>query len=166
MWPGPSQQNRLYYVHISAPDRGAVRDSWIPWDIMLGEIEPVYRGPYLIEVFNAIPPFDSSMRMSRRRFWRPGEDDPDPKRDSAYDVARAALEELQEQMLALAKGWPRQRCLAIASMRTGEPGRLTEIPAAQSRSHNNRRKASRRCPHSYLYFILCRRQYCKCYAHC
>ena len=23
---------------------------------MLGEIEPVYRGPYLIEVFNAIPP--------------------------------------------------------------------------------------------------------------
>ena len=93
-----AQRDRLYYVHISAPDRGAVHDSWIPWDIMLNEIEPVYRGPYLIEVFNAIPPFDSSMRMARRRFWRPGEDDPVPNVDSAYDVARAALEELREHV--------------------------------------------------------------------
>ncbi|MEU3844569.1 sugar phosphate isomerase/epimerase family protein [Streptomyces sp. NPDC028635] len=90
-------QHRLYYVHISAPDRGAVKDSWIPWDVISNEIEPVYRGPYLIEVFNAIPPFDSSMRMARRRFWRPGEDDPVPGRDSAYDVARAALEELRQR---------------------------------------------------------------------
>ena len=85
-------------MHISAPDRGAVRDSWIPWDVVLNEIEPVYRGPYLIEVFNAIPPFDSSMRMARRRFWRPGEDDPVPNVDSAYDVAIAALEELREHI--------------------------------------------------------------------
>jgi sugar phosphate isomerase/epimerase len=92
------QKDRLYYVHISAPDRGKVRDSWIPWDIMLNEIEPVYRGPYLIEVFNAVPPFVSSMRMARRRFWRPGEDDPTPNSDSAYDVARAALEELREHV--------------------------------------------------------------------
>jgi sugar phosphate isomerase/epimerase len=91
------RQDRLYYVHISAPDRGAVKDSWIPWDVISHEIEPVYRGPYLIEVFNAIPPFDSSMRMARRRFWRPGEDEPVPGQDSAYDVARAALEELREQ---------------------------------------------------------------------
>ena len=93
-----TRQNRLYSVHISAPDRGAVRDSWIPWEIVVGEIEPVYRGPYLIEVFNAIPPLDSSMRMARRRFWRPGEDDPEPKRDSAYDVASAALDTLREQI--------------------------------------------------------------------
>lgn len=86
-----TQRGGLFYVHISAPDRGAVSDSWIPWDVILGEIEPVYRGPYLIEVFNAIPPFDSSMRMARRRFWRPGEDEPEPNRDSAYDVAAAAL---------------------------------------------------------------------------
>jgi sugar phosphate isomerase/epimerase len=98
-----TRQNRLFYVHISAPDRGAVRDSWIPWDLVLGEIEPVYRGPYLVEVFNAIPPFDSSMRMARRRFWRPGEDDPEPNRDSAYDVAGAALEELREQIAASAR---------------------------------------------------------------
>lgn len=94
------RQKRLHYVHISAPDRGAVHDSWIPWDIVLGAIEPVYRGPYLIEVFNAIPPFDSSMRMARRRFWRPGEDDPEkyPGSACAYDVARAALEELRKQI--------------------------------------------------------------------
>jgi len=97
------QRDRLYYVHISAPDRGAVRDSWIPWDVVLNEVEPVYSGPYLIEVFNAIPPFDRSMRMARRRFWRPGEDDPEPGRDSAYDVALAALEEFREQVARTAR---------------------------------------------------------------
>lgn len=100
------QRGQLFYVHISAPDRGAVRDSWIPWDIVLGEIEPVYSGPYLIEVFNAIPPFDNSMRMARRRFWRPGEDDPEPNRESAYDIARAALESLREQIACFARPRP------------------------------------------------------------
>ncbi|MGB8943019.1 MAG: TIM barrel protein [Streptomyces sp.] len=94
------RQNRLHYVHISAPDRGAVKDSWIPWDVVRSQIEPVYHGPYLIEVFNAIPPFVSSMRMARRRFWRPGEDDPVRGADSAYDVARAALEELHTRIAA------------------------------------------------------------------
>jgi sugar phosphate isomerase/epimerase len=102
------RQDRLHYVHISAPDRGAVKDSWIPWDIVRHEIEPVYRGPYLIEVFNAIPPFVSSMRMARRRFWRPGEDDPVPDVDSAYDVARAALEELREQIVIPSARVPRK----------------------------------------------------------
>lgn len=92
------RQDRLHYVHISAPDRGAVHDSWIPWDVILGEVEPVYQGPYLIEVFNAVPPFDALMRMSRRRFWRPGEDEPEPGVPSAYDVAEAGLKELREQI--------------------------------------------------------------------
>ncbi|MFF8926183.1 sugar phosphate isomerase/epimerase family protein [Streptomyces longwoodensis] len=100
------RQDRLFYVHLSAPDRGAVKDSWIPWDIVSQEIEPVYRGPYLIEMFNAIPPFDRSMRMARRRFWRPGEDDPVPGRDSAYDVARAALQELRERIAQPSGGLP------------------------------------------------------------
>ena len=65
---------------------------------MLGEIEPVYRGPYLIEVFNAIPPFDSSMRMARRRFWRPGEDSAGPKALSAYHIAEAAIKTLKDQI--------------------------------------------------------------------
>jgi len=91
-------KDRLSYIHISAPDRGAVHDSWIPWDVMLGEIEPVYRGPYLIEVFNAIPPLDSSMRMTRRRFWRKHEDPEGPEWLSAYHIADAALKELRKQI--------------------------------------------------------------------
>jgi len=98
-----AQRDQLLYIHISAPDRGAVRDSWIPWEVMLGELEPVYHGPYLVEVFNAIPPFDSSMRMTRRRFWRPGEDAPVPGQPSAYDVARDALETLREKIDATAR---------------------------------------------------------------
>ena len=93
-----AKQNRLLYVHISAPDRGKVRDSWIPWDTLLSELVPVFQGPYLIEVFNAIPPFDSLMRMTRRRFWRHGEDAKGPTDQSAYEVARASLKELQEQL--------------------------------------------------------------------
>jgi sugar phosphate isomerase/epimerase len=91
-------RDRLLYVHLSAPDRGAVHDSWIPWDTILAELKPVYRGPYLVEVFNAIPPFASSMRMARRRFWRPGEDDPEPGRPSAYDIAAAALDTVRERI--------------------------------------------------------------------
>jgi sugar phosphate isomerase/epimerase len=96
-------KNRLHYVHISAPDRGAIHDSWIPWDITLREIEPVYRGPYLIEIFNAIPPFDSSMRMTRRRFWRQGEDKKGPDDYDAYHIAGQALEELKEQIASVAR---------------------------------------------------------------
>lgn len=97
-----AEQDRLHSVHVSAPDRGAVRDSWIPWELMLTELDPVFRGPYLVEIFNAVPPFVSSMRMSRRRFWRPGEDDLTPG-DSAYDVAAAALATLQEKLAAVAR---------------------------------------------------------------
>lgn len=97
------QTQRLHYVHISAPDRGEIRDSWIPWNLMLGTIQPVYKGPYLIEVFNAVPPFDSLMRMSRRRFWRPGEDAEEPDRPSAYAVAKTALETLRNQLARIGK---------------------------------------------------------------
>lgn len=93
---------RLHSVHVSAPDRGAVEDSWIPWELMLGELLPVFRGPYLIEVFNAVPPFVNSMRMSRRRFWRPGEDEP-TSAASAYDVAAAALATLRTHLATAEK---------------------------------------------------------------
>jgi sugar phosphate isomerase/epimerase/glyoxylase-like metal-dependent hydrolase (beta-lactamase superfamily II) len=92
------KQGLLNYVHISPPDRGAVHDCWIPWNLMLGKIEPVYDGPYLIEIFNAIPPFDASMRMSRRRFWRPGEDNEGQEDLNAYHIAHEALEELRRQL--------------------------------------------------------------------
>jgi sugar phosphate isomerase/epimerase len=95
----------LNYVHISPPDRGDVDDSWIPWDLMLGKLEEPtsastrrFQGPYLIEIFNAIPPFDALMRMSRRRFWRPGEDPERLDELSAYNVASQALDKLRRQI--------------------------------------------------------------------
>jgi sugar phosphate isomerase/epimerase len=89
---------RLHYVHISPPDRGALHDSWLPWDQFLPPILPVYEGPYLVEVFNAIPPFVNLMRLSRRKFWVPGEDVPNPKAQSAYDVARQGLAKLRQEI--------------------------------------------------------------------
>ena len=143
--PEPHGRTGCYYVHISAPDRGAVRDSWIPWDLMLREIEPVYRGPYLVEVFNAIPPFDSSMRMARRRFWRPGEDDPEPDGDSAYDVAGAALETLREQL-------SRRRRRRTARPRPHRVEAAHVAPAV--RSHHHGREARGRRPHPHLRLVL------------
>jgi hypothetical protein len=94
---------RLNYVHISAPDRGDITDSWIPWDLMLGEIEPKYAGPYLIEVFNAIPPLDGLMRMTRRRFWVPDVDEPRSDAKSAYQVAEDSLITLKDQLSRISK---------------------------------------------------------------
>ena len=92
-------QERLHYVHISPPDRGAVKDSWIPWDTLMPEIVPVYAGPYLIEVFNAVPPFVNLMRLTRRKFWISGEDPPVSGVPSAYDVARDGIAVLREQFV-------------------------------------------------------------------
>ena len=86
-----AEQDRLHYVHISAPDRGSIHDSWIPWHGFLEPILPCFGGPFLLEVFNAIPVFLGGLRLTRRRFWRPGEDAPEPGYPSAYDVARDAL---------------------------------------------------------------------------
>jgi len=91
-------KKNFYYVHVSAPDRGAVHDSWIPWKIMFDKFEPVFKGPYLIEIFNAIPPFESSMRMARKRFWRPGEDKKGPEDLNAYYIAEAALKEIKDHL--------------------------------------------------------------------
>jgi sugar phosphate isomerase/epimerase len=91
-------QHRLHYVHISPPDRGALKDSWIPWQTFLPPILPVYDGPLLVEVFNAIPPFVNLMRLSRRKFWIPGEDAPVSGTPSAYVVAREGLEIVREQI--------------------------------------------------------------------
>jgi len=91
-------QRRLHYVHISPPDRGALKDSWIPWDTIMPALLPAYPGPYLIEVFNAVPPFANLMRLSRRRFWIPGEDAPVAGVPSAYDVARDGIAMLRHQI--------------------------------------------------------------------
>lgn len=98
-----AQAGRLNYAQVSAPDRGAVRDSWIPWDTFLQAILPRYEGPLLIEVFNAIPAFLESLHLTRRKFWIPGEDDPVVGQPDAYTVAGEAIEELEKQLSTFAE---------------------------------------------------------------
>ncbi len=85
------RQKRLHYVHVSPPDRGQFVDSWLPWDIFLPPILNEYHGPLLLETFNAVDPFAGFLRLSRRKFWIPGEDAETPGWPSAYRVAEDAI---------------------------------------------------------------------------
>ena len=91
---------RVHYVQISAPDRGAVHDSWIPWTAFLDTVLPAYDGPLLVEVFNAIPVFLNPLRLTRRKFWIPDEDRPVKDWPSAYVVALEAILEVRQQLEA------------------------------------------------------------------
>ncbi|MEU7525122.1 sugar phosphate isomerase/epimerase family protein [Saccharothrix sp. NPDC042600] len=93
-----ADQQRLHYVQVSPPDRGEVADSWIPWRTFLEPIMPVYDGPLLIEVFNAIPAFLNSLRLTRRKFWIPGEDKPVLGVPSAYEVAEQGIRKLLSEL--------------------------------------------------------------------
>ena len=90
-------QKRLHYVHLSSLDRGSFNDVWIAWDQFLNPILPSFKGPYLVEVFNAIPVFHGPLRQTRRKFWIPGEDEPVAGLPSAYDVARDGLAVVRQQ---------------------------------------------------------------------
>lgn len=96
-----AEQHRLHYVHVSSPDRGKFVDSWLPWDTFLSAIVPHYRGPLLVEVFNAVDPFVGLLRLSRRKFWIPGEDPPRDDWPSAYQVAQDGIAVLRERIDAL-----------------------------------------------------------------
>lgn len=89
---------RLHYVHISAPDRGAVHDSWIPWKPFLEPILEGYDGPFLVEVFNAIPVFLNPLRLTRRKFWIEGEDNAESDYPDAYEIARQAIAALRREL--------------------------------------------------------------------
>ncbi|HUN32883.1 MAG TPA: sugar phosphate isomerase/epimerase family protein [Trebonia sp.] len=93
-----AEAGRLNYVQVSSPDRGKIRDSWIPWDIFLPEVLPRYQGPLLIEIFNAIPAFLTPLHQTRRKFWIPGEDEPVPGVPDAYTMAGESLEALAEEL--------------------------------------------------------------------
>jgi sugar phosphate isomerase/epimerase len=97
-----ADQGRLHYIHVSAPGRGAVRDSWIQWEQFLKPVLARYEGPLLIETFNAIPVFYEPLHLVRRKFWVPGEDEPDPGTPDAYTLARESLVEVRAQLDRLA----------------------------------------------------------------
>ena len=92
-----AQQERLHYVQVSPPDRGAIHTSWLPWQPFLEPILQVYQGPIAVEIFNAIPAFINSLRLSRRKFWIPGEDLNNPY-PSAYEIADKAIQVTQREL--------------------------------------------------------------------
>jgi len=96
-----ARAGRLNYAQVSAPDRGAVHDSWIPWREFLGAIVPGYDGPLLIEIFNAIPAFLGPLHLTRRKFWIPGEDQPVAGVPDAYEVAAASIDTLRAELSKL-----------------------------------------------------------------
>jgi sugar phosphate isomerase/epimerase len=96
-----SDARRIHSVHISAPDRGAVHDSWIPWKLFLKPLLNSYDGPFLIEVFNAIPLFQNLLRLTRRKFWIPGEDEKADGVPSAFDIARDAIATVKHEIREL-----------------------------------------------------------------
>lgn len=85
-------------IHVSAPDRGRLADSWIPWRTFLEPVASVFDGTYLVEVFNAVPAFLDSFRLTRRKFWIPGEDEPTPGVPSAYTVAAEAITKVRDEL--------------------------------------------------------------------
>jgi D-psicose/D-tagatose/L-ribulose 3-epimerase len=92
-----ARQSRLHYVQVSAPDRGAIHTSWMPWHSFLKPILEVYSGPIAVEIFNAIPVFANSLRLSRRKYWIPGEDRINSY-PSAYEIAEAAIKKTQREL--------------------------------------------------------------------
>ncbi|MDZ8183878.1 MAG: sugar phosphate isomerase/epimerase family protein [Nostoc sp. ChiSLP02] len=92
-----AKQQRLHYVQVSPPDRGALHTSWINWQSFLEPILQVYNGPIAVEIFNAIPAFINSLRLTRRKFWIPGEDTPN-QYPSAYDIADKAIKITQTEI--------------------------------------------------------------------
>lgn len=92
-----AKQKRLHYVQVSPPNRGALHTSWLPWQSFLEPILEVYDGPIAVEIFNAIPAFLNSLRLTRRKFWIPGEDTPN-KYPSAYDIANEAIKATRTQL--------------------------------------------------------------------
>ncbi|HWJ54083.1 MAG TPA: sugar phosphate isomerase/epimerase family protein [Propionibacteriaceae bacterium] len=91
-------ERRISSIHLSAPDRGRLVDSWIPWRTFLDPILPVYDGPFLVEVFNAVPVFLNSFRLTRRKFWIPSEDEPVPGVPDAYTVAAEAIGTVRDEL--------------------------------------------------------------------
>jgi sugar phosphate isomerase/epimerase len=96
-----AQDGRLHYVHVSPPDRGAFRDSWIPWEAFFSPIVSSYDGPLLIETFNAIAAFLTPLHITRRKFWMRGEDREDRGTPDAYTVAREALATMRKELQGL-----------------------------------------------------------------
>lgn len=92
-----ARAQRLHYAQASAPDRGSLQHTWLPWQGVFGPVTQHYAGPIAVEIFNAVPVFDEGLRLTRRKYWIP-DVDPPGQGPSAYDVARASLAVARERL--------------------------------------------------------------------
>ncbi|WP_016956053.1 sugar phosphate isomerase/epimerase family protein [Catenovulum agarivorans] len=86
-----ADQGRLHYAQASPPDRGELVNSWLPWEGIFTPILERFDGPFAVEIFNAVGAFDNGLRLTRRKYWIPGVDEPNEYPD-AYQVAQQAYE--------------------------------------------------------------------------
>ncbi|NEP00360.1 MAG: sugar phosphate isomerase/epimerase [Symploca sp. SIO2E9] len=91
---------RLHYIQVSPPDRGALHTSWLPWQPFLQTIlkDNSYQEPIAVEIFNAIPAFLNSLRLTRRKFWIPGEDPESCQYPNAYTIAEEAFKATKREI--------------------------------------------------------------------
>lgn len=75
--------NKLFQVHVSAPHRGELRNSWLPWKDFFTLLKPFWNKQLVIEIMNSISPFaqpnGEALRMVRPPFKNP------------HDVAKKAI---------------------------------------------------------------------------
>lgn len=70
-----AHNNKLFYVQVSAPHRGDVTASWLPWNDFFKPLRRVWNGPLTIEMMNAVTPFSApnggGLRLTRAPFENP-----------------------------------------------------------------------------------------------
>jgi hypothetical protein len=64
----------------------------------LGPVLAQYHGPLLSEMFNAVPPFVNGLRLTRPKFWIPGEDAPVRGVPDAYTIAAEGLAAVRDEL--------------------------------------------------------------------
>jgi D-psicose/D-tagatose/L-ribulose 3-epimerase len=94
-----AKAGRLHYVQLSAPDRGRLDRSWLPWGPFLEKVLPHYQGPLAIEIFNALPAFQPLLRLGRRKYWIAEVDIPTDA-PSAMVVAERSLQASRQAVAA------------------------------------------------------------------
>lgn len=73
-----AENQKLMHVHVSAPHRGLLAESWLPWESFFAPIKPYWNGkPIVIEIMNGIAPFaqpsGKGLRLTRNAFNDPFE---------------------------------------------------------------------------------------------
>lgn len=117
--------NRLHYVQASPPDRGTLESSWLPWGPLFTPLLAHYEGPVAIEIFNAVPAFAASLRLSRRKYWIPGVD-PASARPSAYTVAEASLRKLRHEFQIIDTGAVAPALASALDVSTPDPRLISQ----------------------------------------